>query len=226
VRPEVLTWCKSVLTRDLVEGKRVLEVGSMDVNGSVRTHVESLDPAYYVGIDIAMGVGVDRILNVIGLLDAYGPKKWDLIISTEMLEHCPPWQEAVYQMKESLDKGGWLVLTSVAPGFPNHDWPGDYWRFTSEIFEVALLDLDDVVIQTSEELGIFGIARREGRVGLPSVQALPAPTREEISSEIMVWPELDRMLANAVHAVKAGKLDRQIVDASFLRFKEALREEA
>lgn len=223
MRPDVIAWGKSVLTPDLVQGKRVLEVGSMDVNGSLRPHIESLDPSYYVGIDIAIGVGVDRVLNARDILDAYGSKRWDLVVSTEMLEHCPEWDEAVYQMKESLDDGGWLLITTVGPGFPNHDWPGDYWRFTGSIMTQALADLADLTVATSEVLNpsVFALGRRDGEVSKPDVVALPAPTREEISGEIPVWPELDQMLVNAAHAIRVGKLDPQVVFGSFERFKDA-----
>jgi SAM-dependent methyltransferase len=221
MRPDVLEWGRSVLTAERVAGKRVLEVGSMDVNGSLRPFVEALGPSYYVGVDIAMGPGVDRVLNAKGLVDAYGAKKWDLVICAEMLEHCPEWQEAVYQMKESLDDDGWIVVTTVGPGFPNHDWPGDYWRFTGTTMTEALGDLADleVIVRTEPESSVFAIGRRAGAVAEPRSIALPAPTKDENSNEIMVWPELDRMLANAVHAVRNGKLDPQIVIQSFERFK-------
>lgn len=223
MRPDVLEWGRSVLTADLVADKRVLEVGSMDVNGSLRSHVEKFGPSFYVGIDIAMGPGVDRVLNVKGLVEAYGPRKWDLIICTEMLEHCPEWQEAIYQMKESIDIDGWLLVTTVGPGFPNHDWPGDYWRFTGTIMTEALGDLADLQVETSEVYSsVFALGKRDGAVGvlsMPRSIALPAPTKEEASSEITLWPELDRLLANAVHAVKNGNLDPQIVIQAFERFK-------
>lgn len=224
MRSDVLEWGRSVLTAEVVEDKRVLEVGSMNVNGSLRTYVESLKPEYYVGIDIAMGPGVDRVLNVNRLIEAYGKKKWDLVICTEMLEHCSEWQGAVYEMKESLDVGGSLLITTVGPGFPNHDWPGDYWRFTQVVMEEALIDLNaQIYIKDVPEPAVFALGTRHSdEVYYPRAIALPAPTKEENSSEIMVWPELDRMLANAVHAVKNGKLDPQIVRQAFERFNRGI----
>src|SRR5437867_6006249 len=43
-----------------VAGKRVLEIGSADRNGSLRPIIESYHPREYVGIDVEAGPGVDR----------------------------------------------------------------------------------------------------------------------------------------------------------------------
>src|SRR4026209_2299794 len=54
-----ITFGKTNLTKDDIEGKRVLEVGSFNVNGSLRTIVETLRPQQYVGVDFQEGPGVD-----------------------------------------------------------------------------------------------------------------------------------------------------------------------
>lgn len=45
------------LEKNEVEGKRVIEVGSLNVNGGLRSCIESLNPAKYIGVDIIEGGG-------------------------------------------------------------------------------------------------------------------------------------------------------------------------
>ena len=46
-----------------IRGQSILEVGSRKVNGSLRSHLQSLAPASYLGVDIFPGEGVDEICN-------------------------------------------------------------------------------------------------------------------------------------------------------------------
>jgi 23S rRNA G2069 N7-methylase RlmK/C1962 C5-methylase RlmI len=46
-------------TRELVEGARVLEIGSYDVNGGIRHLFRGASD--YVGVDLDHGPGVDRV---------------------------------------------------------------------------------------------------------------------------------------------------------------------
>ena len=50
--PAVIRFARAALTESDVRGRSVLEIGALDVNGSVRPVVESLHPASYTGIDI------------------------------------------------------------------------------------------------------------------------------------------------------------------------------
>ena len=54
----------TALTPADVEGKRVIEVGAYDVNGSLRPVLTGWKPAEYMGVDIAEGPGVDVICPV------------------------------------------------------------------------------------------------------------------------------------------------------------------
>jgi SAM-dependent methyltransferase len=124
----VLAFGTSAITAEMVAGKRVLEVGSLNVNGSLRAHVEALNPAQYFGIDLQDGPGVDQVITCEEILPL-NVEQWDLIVCTEMLEHAENWRAAVNAMKEMLATGGWLLLTTRSVGFPFHEYPGDHWRF-------------------------------------------------------------------------------------------------
>lgn len=182
----VVDWVRATLLPEMVRGKRVLDVGSLSVNGTMRDYFAGLAPAEFYGIDMRPGEAVDEVLDVNDLLERFGPQRWDLIVTTEMLEHCERWQNAIYQMKESLVVGGWLVLTTRSPGYPHHDHPNDHWRFSKETLMEALEDLEDVSTWSDpgfeirfshfRQPGVFIRGRRGAEpVSVPTVQAEPAP---------------------------------------------------
>jgi SAM-dependent methyltransferase len=144
----VMAFGRAHLTRAVIKGKRVLEVGSMDVNGSLRTDVVELDPSTYLGVDFRDGEGVDEVCDAGALVERFGAASFDVIISTEMLEHAEDWRGAIVAMKAVLVPEGYLLLTARGPGMFLHGYPHDWWRFTREdirrIFaDFAILSLDN-----------------------------------------------------------------------------------
>ena len=97
----------------------------MNVNGSLRPLITSLEPLSYTGYDVRAGLGVDRVCAAEDLPADIA----DVIVCTEMLEHAERWREALYGITRALRPGGTLFLTTRSPGFPRHDHPGDWWRF-------------------------------------------------------------------------------------------------
>ena len=154
----VLAFGKSAITRDMVEGKTVLEVGSFNVNGSLRPFVEALKPRAYVGIDIREGPGVDAVEDICTLQTT---DSVDLIICTEMLEHAPDWRAAVNKMKAALKPGGWLLLTTRSVGFPLHEYPGDHWRFGCGDMAVIFADFSLwKLADDTQAPGVFVLVRK------------------------------------------------------------------
>src|SRR5262245_23783701 len=94
------------LSKEDIEGKEVLEVGSRNVNGTLRTIVESLEPAHYLGVDIQMGPGVDEVCDACDLLDRFGGCRFDWLISSELLEHVRDWQKVISNFKHVVKPGG------------------------------------------------------------------------------------------------------------------------
>jgi SAM-dependent methyltransferase len=157
----VLNFVTSSVAIDDVAGKSVLEVGSMDVNGSARSVLTPLDPSRYVGIDMVAGRGVDQVMSVSFLTDHFGPEAFDLVVSTEMLEHVQDWRWAVAQLKRVTRSGGCLLVTTRSPGFHYHGYPHDFWRFTVDDFRHIFSDMHDVSVESDESSpGVFVFARR------------------------------------------------------------------
>lgn len=153
----------SALTAEDVAGKLVIEAGALDVNGSVRPHVESLGPASYVATDMRPGPGVDIVINAADL-PGDGVQA-DVVVSTEMLEHAADWQAAMRGMITVLAPGGVLVLTTRSEGFPLHGYPEDHWRFSVEamgaIVKAAGLDIERLEPDPDPASpGVFAKARK------------------------------------------------------------------
>jgi glycosyltransferase involved in cell wall biosynthesis/SAM-dependent methyltransferase len=145
-----------------VAGRDVLEVGSLDVNGSIRPMVEARSPRSYVGVDVAQGPGVDRRVDVARLIDEFGPDAFDVVVSTECLEHVEDWVTAIRNMVRVLRPGGVLVWTTRSPGFAYHH-PPDRWRYTSQAMAEILgrLNLEPMVVMDDPEYpGVFVKARK------------------------------------------------------------------
>jgi len=110
--------------------KRVLEVGSRFVNGSVRPLIERFcRPREYIGIDIEAGKYVDIVLPAERLVDHFGPESFDVVISTEVIEHVFDWRLVINNMKAVLRRGGYIYVTTRSKGFPYHAYPYDFWRY-------------------------------------------------------------------------------------------------
>jgi len=99
----------------MLAGKRfgdVVEVGSRDINGSVRSLV---DCKTYTGVDLAAGDGVDVVGDAFELEHAC-----DLVICCEVLEHEPRPEALVAHMAGWLRPGGAMLLTMAGPGRAAH----------------------------------------------------------------------------------------------------------
>lgn len=170
----VIEWAGSVLTADVVAGKTVIEVGSYDVNGSVRPGVMAHDPASYLGVDIADGPGVDLVADVADLPGMF-PDGFDVVVSTEMLEHVVDWRAAVTALVYLIRPGGLLVVSTRSPGFPYHPFPIDTWRYPVERMReiVTLLGLTVTsCVDDPEQSGVFVVARKPATWSTPSRHVL------------------------------------------------------
>lgn len=147
------------------ENKRILEIGSRNINGSVRPLIERfLNPYEYIGIDIFEGEYVDIVLPAEKVEDYFGKESFDVVISTEVLEHVRDWRRVVSNMKNVLKRGGFIYITTRSKGFPLHDYPHDYWRYEVEDFKIIFSDLDIIVIEEDKEApGVFLKARKPER---------------------------------------------------------------
>jgi SAM-dependent methyltransferase len=100
---------------DFFTGKTVLEVGSLDINGSVRSFFQQ---GSYTGIDVGPGKGVDFVCAG---QDYEAPDaSFDVVISCECMEHNPYWAATWSNMIRMCKPGGIIIMTCATTGRPEH----------------------------------------------------------------------------------------------------------
>ena len=141
---------------------RVLEVGSYDVNGSVRPLFKNLHrfPSY-LGVDMREGPGVDQVCMASEL--PFPDESFEVVVTTEMLEHDARFWVSVQEFNRVLTPGGHLIITTRNIGFPYHEYPHDLWRFTSDglrqLLQWAKFEVLDAKDDWSEH-GTFATGRK------------------------------------------------------------------
>lgn len=110
---EALQWVSSVINR-CGPWKRVLEIGSKNLNGSVRPMFDCVD---YIGVDISPGAGVDIVADGVSF---YDDKRFDCVVCCEVFEHTPEWHLIIANAFENLREGGTFIVTAAAPNRPEH----------------------------------------------------------------------------------------------------------
>lgn len=130
--------------------RRVLEIGSRDINGTIRPLFEESEE--YVGIDVLEGPGVDRIIHA---ADLGGEARYDCVVSVNALEHDPRCGETIAACHRLLRTGGVLILSAAGPGWPVHSGlvesdhlqPGEhYGAVTTSMLEGWLVGWSSVVV--------------------------------------------------------------------------------
>jgi hypothetical protein len=91
----------------------VLEVGSLNINGSVRQFFTNCD---YVGVDLCEGSGVDIVGHVHTL--PLAENSFDTVISCECFEHDKHWKETFQTMYHIAI--GLVIFSCATTGRPEH----------------------------------------------------------------------------------------------------------
>jgi SAM-dependent methyltransferase len=189
----VMNYLRAKVSRAEVEGKDVLEIGSYNVNGTPRDVFIPFAPKQYLGIDQGAGPGVDRVIDASNLVQELGSDKFDVVLSTEMLEHAQDWRKAVSNMKAVTKPGGLLYVTTRGPGFPFHGFPHDYWRYTVADFRRIFMDMEILDLMPDPECpGVFIKCRKPldfKAIDLSNINLVPAPAPPPPTSPPAATPQ-------------------------------------
>ena len=116
--PKQILFLQSVLNRfpQFRKPRTCVEIGSQDVNGSIREIVNASES--YVGVDIELGKGVDFICpgELLELPDSWS----EITISTECFEHAEAWQEILKNAIRMTKTDGMILITCAGIGREAH----------------------------------------------------------------------------------------------------------
>ena len=127
-----MEFCEKYMLEHEVVGKTILDVGSYNINGSFRTVLEPYKPSKYFGVDMELGPGVDEVCSAIDLIERFGEESFDIVISTEMLEHAEDWKKTIHNIKTVCKPEGTILITTRSRWFPYHGCPEDFSRFEAQ----------------------------------------------------------------------------------------------
>jgi hypothetical protein len=150
----------------------VLEVGSLDINGTVR---DFFFECAYTGVDLEEGPGVDVVGQ--GQELDYPDRHFDVVVSAECFEHNPHWWETFVNMTRMCR--GLVLFTCATHGRAEHGtsrttpanspftvaagW--DYYRnlgandFSRAFLSAHFSDWNFAVNQSSHDLYFWGLVK-------------------------------------------------------------------
>lgn len=174
-----IDFCKSVKISfpDFFKNKKVLDAGSLDVNGNNRFLFEDCD---YCGIDVGIGLNVNIVSKIheFYALD----ETYDIIISTECFEHDMYYPDSLKNIVRILKSGGMFLFTCATTGRAEHgtnsttpvdspllaaygDW-SDYYKNLTEEDIRQCLDIESIfsefefqVNEEAHDLYFWGIKK-------------------------------------------------------------------
>lgn len=115
--PQQLEFISNVkqLLPSFFHNQKVLEIGSLNINGSIRQFFENCS---YIGLD----VGAGRDVDVIGKGEEYDAPDgtFDVTVSCECFEHNPQWVETFRNMIRMTKSNGLVLMTCATAGRPEH----------------------------------------------------------------------------------------------------------
>lgn len=210
---EQRAFCEKVKTRfpDAFHGKRVLDVGSLDINGNNKY---LFDDCEYTGLDLGHGKNVDIVCPVHEHSGLY-----DTIISTEVFEHDPHIKESLDNIVSNLLKpGGLFVFTCADEGRHEHGttlcMPGEspftnnHYKNLSEETIKELIDIDHFFgenFRFSRNLKTKDLYFVGRKAGGPAINS-PFWPRPKVSIIIpVVRPEGAARCAMAIRNVEAAE---------------------
>lgn len=167
MHPQAMTLMTQMLTGQVTAGQTVLDVGSYDVNGTLRPLCRELG-LVYTGLDVAAGPNVDIIAP-----DPYRfPFKanhFHHVISASTMEHVGEIWRWIPELVRVLKPGGLLAITTHT-SWPLHRYPVDCWRIMPDgmtlLFDLThRLTSYTILTPNAEDIGAS--ARKTTRLNPP-----------------------------------------------------------
>ncbi|RPH48094.1 MAG: methyltransferase domain-containing protein [Desulfobacteraceae bacterium] len=160
----------------------ILDLGSLDVNGSYRGYFES--PSWtYRGIDMAAGRNVDIVLQDLYSWREIKSASADVMISGQAFEHIEFFWLTMLEIARVLKPDGLCCL--IAPsGGPEHRYPVDCWRFYHDGFAALARFASLKVLEIYSQNGTTGYDD-----GSDIWQDIVLVCRKPVLPKVSLWKE-------------------------------------
>lgn len=145
------------------EAAVVVEVGSRDVNGTIRSVFAFCDS--YIGVDVVPGPAVDVVADFV----TWVPDELaDCVVCCEVLEHVDDWRALVRHMADVVKSGGTVIITAATDPRAAHSAvdggplrPGEHYANVDADELGAVLDelFDDVTVDVTADGDVRAVAR-------------------------------------------------------------------
>lgn len=158
--------CKSFMTKYLDEKTtlNILDVGSMDLNGSA-SEIFKNKTWKYTGMDLEPGQNVDIVCNP-GENFPFEDNFFDVCISSSAFEHDKAFWVTFNEMVRVVKKNGLIYINTPSSGRV-HRYPLDCWRFYPDAYialeswnkKVKLIEsyIDETSVWWNDNVGIFRV---------------------------------------------------------------------
>jgi len=110
-------------------GKTVVDIGGLDVNGSLRAYFVEKG-MNYICIDMAEHSSVDIVVKP-GEKLPFDNGSIDIVVSSSCFEHDPCFWLTFKEITRIVKLDGFIYVSAPTNG-PYHCYPGDNWRFYSD----------------------------------------------------------------------------------------------
>ena len=126
--------------------EKVMDVGSRNINGSVKDGLTGYTE--FIGVDMIEGKDVDIVIDAHDLDTLHYENYFDLVTCCETIEHDVNFWTTVRHIRSIVKPGGWMLFTAPSINFFRHDFPSDYYRFTTSAFtDFIFKDFEDVHVE-------------------------------------------------------------------------------
>lgn len=133
---QVLQWVEHSLScwdYSPKESLSILEFGSLDINGSVRSILQPIS-SQYIGVDLQDGPGVDVVASATTFASA---SMFHIVICCEVFEHTPEWREIIANAYRHMESGGIFIATMAGEGRRPHsaidELPIREWEYYANV---------------------------------------------------------------------------------------------
>lgn len=171
---------KAVIDKYNLADKAVVDVGSLDINGTYR----SLFTGKYTGADMDVGPNVDVLI---------GSSKWgkisnvDAVISGQMLEHVANIPALMAEIMRILKPGG-IVSIIVPSRGPRHDYPIWVGNFEPEQLASIITDAGFELLSIDRDFTlpwylVTGVGRKPATISNNKVESRSVKSKSGIAGD-------------------------------------------